>query len=137
MKRVLIYALAAFALSSFMVSCDKEEKTPDPQALGVPKLSLADTTATSVTVKWDAVENAASYEVMLDNDEANLIPVTGTEYELATPEEGTYTVKVRALPAEGENYLTSEWSEPIEYELKGEEPDPDEPTKLDTPEAGI
>lgn len=137
MKRVLIYALAAFALSSFMVSCDKEEKTPDPQALGAPKLSLADTTATSVTVKWDAVENAASYEVMLDNDETNLIPVTGTEYELATPEEGTYTVKVRALPAEGENYLTSEWSEPIEYELKGEEPEPDEPTKLDTPEAGI
>lgn len=136
MKRVLIYVFAVFALSSLLMSCDKEENTPDPSVLGTPELRLVDTYATSVTVEWDAVENAASYEVKLNNDESNLVQTTETEYEVSTPEEGTYIVQVRALPGEGENYLPSAWSDALEYELTAPE-EPEDPEDPDEPEEPV
>ena len=109
MKRVLIYVFAVFALSSLLMSCDKDENTPDPSVLGTPELRLADTSATSVTVEWDAVENAASYEYTVNDGEPQ--PVTETSVQISTPEAGTYTVKVRALPEEGsEEFQPSDWA---------------------------
>lgn len=80
------------------------------EALGtpVPAVDEGKKTATSITLNWEAVEGATSYEVMADGILNNAgTALTYTQSNLEYDSEHTY--QVRARNAEG----YSEWSEPV------------------------
>ena len=85
------------------------EPEPEPE---IVTLATPEVTATvadgKVTVKWGAIENAASYDVTFDGKTTN---VKATEYVFDAPaaeaEAKKYTVSVVAKPAEGTNFTAS------------------------------
>lgn len=81
-----------------------------PQAL---RNDDANTTPSQITLAWDAVENAVSYDVLTDNQlQTNITNPTFAHQNLkfSTP----HTYKVRAVNEEG----YSNWSEPITISTK-------------------
>ena len=65
------------------------------------------TTDTTPTWSWNAVSNASSYQVVLDNGSAVSVG-TNTSYTPAAQSDGTHTLKVRAVGSG--NYNTSGYS---------------------------
>ena len=99
--------MIALAATAFLSSCEKEE-TVDPVALKAPVLTVAEQTETSFMVIWDLVENAVSYTYTInDGAEEN---TTNQSAEFTDLTEGTYTVKVKAIAPEGDEYLDSDWA---------------------------
>lgn len=93
------------------LSCSKSEK-PEPQTLAAPQLTVTNITDNSFTVKWEAVENATSYQIDFGGQISSK-NATSVKYE--NLEEGKYTVKVRAISEK--NFNPSDWST-AEAEIK-------------------
>ncbi len=129
MRKVLYFAGMALVAASVLVACEKDPGEDngnggDVVRLAIPQPSFTDTTETSVTVAWAAVENAASYTYMLNNEENT---TTETSVVIETPEAGDYTFRVKSVPAEGSTeFAESQWSSTITYEYKGQVQDPSE-----------
>ena len=111
MKRIFYFAAVAFAACAVMVSCDKDDDkkpnnppTPDPDQptkLATPSVTC-EVGETEVTVSWEAVANAASYEYTVDGG-------TATTTDVADLAAGNHTVSVTALPEDGsEEYTKSD-----------------------------
>ncbi len=93
---------------------------PDEQApteLDAPALTIDGNTVT-----WTAVEHATGYKVYVNDAEAATLTAEETSYTITETEAGTYTVKVIAI-GDGELYLDSVASAPVEYTVEGQTPD--------------
>lgn len=131
MKKFISGAMIALAATAFLSSCEKEE-TVDPVALKAPVLTVAEQTETSFMVIWDLVENAVSYTYTInDGAEEN---TTNQSAEFTDLTEGTYTVKVKAIAPEGDEFLDSDWAS-INVTIESAE-DP-EPEQLSAPQLSI
>ena len=96
----------ALAACAVMVSCEKEEGTTTTKRLSIPQVT-ATVGETEVSVSWEAVENAVSYEYTVDNGAAQNITTTSFTIAVADLSEGEHTVSVVALPEEGSEYNES------------------------------
>lgn len=125
MRKILYFAGMALMATLALASCKDDNGKDDggnggggAQRLAVPQLVLSDTTETSVTVSWGAIENAATYTYVFNNGEE--ASTAETSFIMETPEAGEYTFRVKAVPAEGsEEYTDSQWSSTISYVFKG------------------
>ena len=75
--------------------------------LSTPVLSIADTTSTSFTVAWEAVENADMYTYEFGEDQASTEELSVT-FDGLVPD-SMYTVKVKAVSTSAS--VESEWAE--------------------------
>lgn len=103
--------LVAFATIFAFVGCepDQPETPTTPTKLKKPTaLKITEKTASSFTVEWAKVENAASYVVMF---QAETYPTTETKYSFTDVEPGQYKVQVMAVAAAGSNYKDSSYAE--------------------------
>ena len=118
MKRIFYFATAAFAACAMLVSCDKDDDkkpnnppTPDPDQptkLATPSVTY-EVGETEVTVSWEAVANAASYEYTVDGGTATTTEETTFTLAVADLAAGNHTVSVTALPEDGsEEYTKSD-----------------------------
>ena len=127
MKRIFYFATAAFAACAVMVSCDKDDDkkpnnppTPDPDQptkLATPSVT-SEVGETEVTVSWEAVANAASYEYTVDGGTATTTEETTFTLAVADLAAGSHTVSVVALPEEGSEYEESKPGSAT-FEIKG------------------
>ena len=117
--------IAALVFSTAFISCQKENPNdqpedgqdqpedkpgkPDPEQLAKPILSIKDQNETSFTVAWEAIDNAAEYAYIL-NDEAEKT-TTETSITFSDLNYGKYIIKVQARPGDSEKYTTSDWGE--------------------------
>lgn len=109
--------LLAAALLIAAGCSDNNTETPpspiDPVALAAPRITLGETTETSVTFGWEAIDHASSYQYAVLNGTATVkegeAEATVTQVVVDGLEAGTsYEVRLRALAVKG--YLDSEWS---------------------------
>ena len=77
----------------------------EPVALPTPVVT-ATVDVNVVTLKWEAVEGAASYTVQVDDDVVE--PVSGNSYTFEGDYEVEYTFNVKAIAADAEKNLDSE-----------------------------
>ena len=77
-----------------------------PTTLKTPTVTLA-STASTVTVNWNAVPNAKSYVVLFDGTEYGAA-TPGYKFSFQTPKQ-SHTIQVRAI-GDGTNYLNSAYS---------------------------
>ena len=111
-------------------SCEKPEEEYEPVALVSPELSV-EITGASFTVSWEAVENAASYSYVFQDEAEETTSETSVTFSDLEP--GTYTVKVKAdAPADSKEYLDSEYAETT-AEIKDEV----KPNALATPQLTV
>ena len=130
MKRFIYGAMIALTATAFLSSCEKE-KPAEPVTLNAPTLAVVDQTETSFMVIWEVVENAVSYTYTInDGAEESTVNQSAEFTDLAA---GTYTVKVKAIAPEGDEYLDSQWAS-IDVTLGSTEP---EPEQLAKPELSI
>ena len=92
------------AVLAAAVSCNTDEKGV---VLDTPVLSIADTTSTSFTVAWEAVENADMYTYEFREEQASTESLSVT-FDGLTPD-SMYTVKVKAVSTSAS--VESEWAE--------------------------
>ena len=98
---IYIYPTAPIILSGLQWTDDIEEGGPkvlDTPVLAIDKESVAQGEAETVTVSWEAVAKAGSYDVTFNGATKN---VTETSYAISTASlaAGDYTVSVVAKPA--------------------------------------
>lgn len=139
MKRIFYFAIAAFAATAVMVSCEKDEpKDPngggngnedDPtktEKLAAPSNFDGTVNGDDLTITWDAVENAVSYSYVVDNSE----PATVTEPSVTLSVEalgyGDHTIFVTALPEDGSEQYTASDEASFKFSLSEPVPMPDE-----------
>ncbi|HIZ86863.1 MAG TPA: fibronectin type III domain-containing protein [Candidatus Coprenecus pullistercoris] len=122
MKKIFYLAgmvlMSAAAMS--LASCENDEKKPQKPnggedtdssiVLDRPELVEQESTQSSVTLVWEAVENASSYAYKInDGDEENIGDVqTLTVSNLAAGQ--TWEIKVRAVAPAGSIYRNSPWA---------------------------
>ncbi|MBR2367947.1 MAG: hypothetical protein IKA81_05000 [Alistipes sp.] len=101
--------LVAFATVFTFVACDNGQEQPIEPAgkLATPTVEVVETTETGFTIQWGAIENADSYSVILKGD---IINVEETSYSFEGLNAGDYTVRVKAVAAEGSGYEDSEYA---------------------------
>lgn len=92
------------AVLAAAVSCNTDE---EGVVLDTPVLSIADTTSTSFTVAWEAVENADMYTYEFREEQASTESLSVT-FDGLTPD-SMYTVKVKAVSTSAS--VESEWAE--------------------------
>jgi poly(3-hydroxybutyrate) depolymerase len=82
---------------------------PDPVALPAPTgVSTSGATANGMTIGWNAVAGAASYNVYRNANKANALPVYGNSYaDTGLSASTTYSWTVRAADANGAEGATS------------------------------
>lgn len=116
MKKFFSMMVAVAAMFAF-AACENTNEPEKGQGgkLDTPVLEVVDVTETGFTVVWEAVENAASYSVVLKGDIKN---VTENRYEFTNLNAGVYTVRVKAIGAEGSNWTDSNYAE-IDAEVTG------------------
>lgn len=110
MKRTHIHtclAVCALALTMWLCGC-----TAGAVALKTPEVSLD-----GATLSWAAVDNAALYEICEDGEAVDT--TDRTSYTIVRTDPGEYAYSVRALPAEGSNYLASDLSVAVTYVVLG------------------
>ena len=106
MKRIFYFAAMALAACAVMVSCEKEQTTTKTNRLATPQVT-ATVGETEVSVSWEAIENAVSYEWTLNDGEATSITTTSFAIPMTDLTPGDYTVSVVAYPEEGSEYQES------------------------------
>lgn len=101
--------LVALATVFTFVACDNGQEQPIEPAgkLATPTVEVIETTETGFTIQWGAIENADSYTVILKGD---IINVEETSYSFEGLNAGDYTVRVKAVAAEGSGYEDSEYA---------------------------
>jgi len=92
----------------------------EPIVLAAPtNLAAVDVLTTSVTLKWDTVANAVSYDLMIDSV---VYEGVSSPFELTGLQPETqYTWTVRAV-GDGETYLNSAFAEPVSFTTLPEQP---------------
>lgn len=95
--------------------------------LSAPKLKLTDN-----VLSWDAVVNASGYEIYMNNESDRT--VTQTTFTIPYTAAGSYVYKVKATSSDAA-YTDSEFSAPVTYTVKGEDPNPPTPVIPDNPDA--
>lgn len=131
MKHFIPGAMIAMMASAILFSCEEkpEPEPQDPTVLATPSLTVAEQTETSFTVTWSAVENAVSYGYTFnDGAEQNTTETTVSFTELNA---GTYTVKVKAIAPEGDEFEDSQWASISVTIEEAEDPGDDDPDDLD------
>ncbi|HIZ86865.1 MAG TPA: hypothetical protein IAC03_01725 [Candidatus Coprenecus pullistercoris] len=133
MKSVFKFGAMALLAVAALSACEKE-KDPnnnggttvptEKERLATPSLSVTNSTETSFTVEWGAVENADAYVYSINGSTDTRIEETSIEFtDLAV---GVYEVKVKALAASGsEEYRDSNYgsiTHEIEYVYHPAEP---------------
>lgn len=132
MKRNFLGAMIALAASAILFSCEEPAPEPKPVPLATPVVSVSEQTETSFVIAWEAVEHAVSYTYTInDGAEEN---TTNQSAEFTDLTEGTYTVKVKAIAPEGDEFLDSDWAS-INVTIESAE-DP-EPEQLSAPQLSI
>lgn len=86
-----------------------EVKAPKTK-LATPVLNL-DKEAGIIT--WQPIDNASRYSVTMNG--TNVGTQVGTTYTINVTESGEYIFKVKAIPGNTDNYVESEYSEPVTY----------------------
>lgn len=118
MKRTLklfVVASAALALAS---SCDKPVKDPDPVRLDVPSPAVAVAGIDNVTILWEEIKGAESYEILLNGTQK--YDITGISATIDGLSSDTkYSLVMKAIAPEGsKQWLDSDYSEPLEFTTK-------------------
>ncbi|HIZ86223.1 MAG TPA: fibronectin type III domain-containing protein [Candidatus Coprenecus stercoravium] len=113
MRISLLYIATALLAVAGITACDSkvEPSTPVTERVRLesPQIKVTESTSDSFTIEWNAVENAASYMVRLNDGEPE--QKTETTHTFTGLEPGIYSVSVRALPAEdSEEYKESNWT---------------------------
>ena len=116
MNCIRIASLLAIPVLLAMAGCEKKhaaEKLPAP----VPVLASAG--INNATFMWEKVNNAASYQVVV-NDNAPL-STEGTTITIPDLSPSTsYILKAKALAPEGSSeWLDSDWSDPVSFSTAG------------------
>ena len=104
---MMVAVAAMFAFAACETTPDEPVK-PEGGKLATPVLEVVDVTETGFTVTWAAVENAASYSVVLKGKPQN---VTENRVVFTNLNKGSYTVRVKAVGAEGSNWTDSAYAE--------------------------
>ena len=113
MKRIIsILLLVTLCLSCFIACGGDNDKNGDgknnkPQTLEAPVVTKGDGVA-----KWNKVENATKYEILINGKDPVFVDASVTEYPLLENQ----ILKVRAVGDE-KNYLTSNWSNSVYISL--------------------
>lgn len=89
-----LFSLLCIGLLAFASTSCSEDEGSDAPKLAAPVLSVSNQTSNGFTVNWQAVENAASYSYVLNNEAEQT--TNGTSVSFSDLEPGTYTVKVKA-----------------------------------------
>ena len=112
MNRIRIASLLALLALIASAGC---EKKPAAEKLPAPFPVLATAGINNATFMWEKVKNAASYQVVL-NDNAPL-SIEGTTITIPDLSPSTsYTLKMKALAQEGSSeWLDSDWSDPLTF----------------------
>lgn len=129
MKRIFYFAAMALAACAVMVSCEKEETTTKTNRLATPQVT-ATVGETEVSVSWEAIENAVSYEYTVDDGTAENITATSFTIPVADLTIGSHTVSVKAIPEEGAEYKESRPGTATFNIGGGDVPEPLEPGTL-------
>lgn len=122
MKRIFYFAAMALAACAVMVSCEKEQTTTKTNRLATPQVT-ATVGETEVSVSWEAIENAVSYEYTVDDGTAENITATSFTIPVADLTIGSHTVSVKAIPEEGAEYKESRPGTAT-FEIKGQPSEP-------------
>lgn len=117
--RTIIYLLAVIAAAA---SC---RNNGDSVVLSAPVLKITDTTSSSFTVAWEAVDNADIYTYEWEGEQASTESLS-VSFDGLEPE-GVYTVKVKAVSVAAS--VESEWSE-ISVTLKADGGGSDDPESV-------
>lgn len=64
-------------------------------------------------IAWQPIDNASRYNVTMNGQ--NMGNQVGTSYTINVTESGEYIFKVKAIPGNTDNYVESEYSEPVTY----------------------
>lgn len=125
----LLAAVATFA----MVACGETEENgggnDGAKALTTPVLASSNVTETGFTVTWAEIENADTYSYSLNGGAEKTALITSATFTDLTPET-EYTVKVKAVPADTQNYKDSAWATIKVTTLAGSEPVPPTPGEV-------
>lgn len=109
MKKSLIYLAMILAMALCAVSCEEKEPEVQPVQLEAPALTIVNSTSSSFTIGWEAVENASSYVYTLNGQQEETTSELSVAYADLTP--GEYVLKVKAVASDPELYPDSEWAE--------------------------
>ncbi len=103
---VLLLVIQSFNGIDFsMLQVQKAYADTIPSTESIPTNVNVETTDKTLTVRWDAVAGAESYDVSL-NDDDNITNVTSPNHTYDTLESNTqYTVKVRAVSQSGKGLI--------------------------------
>lgn len=116
MNRIRIASLLALSALIAGAGC---EKKPVAEKLPAPVPVLASAGINNATFMWEKVKNAASYQVVV-NDNAPL-STEGTTITIQNLTPSTsYTLKMKAFAPEGSSeWLDSDWSDPVTFSTVG------------------
>ncbi len=127
-EETIIYLYGCGPLVLNALQWTDDVNTGGPSLLATPVLTIDnpvvdDQFAGSVTVSWEAVANAVSYDfaVSYNKGEAVVKNVKETEYVMtpSTMDPGEYSITVQAVKAETDmSHENSEVSEPVAFNLK-------------------
>ena len=112
--------MAAVAAMFVFASCGNdpveggENKPATKTQLETPVVTVKEKGETSFTIEWEAVENATSYMIFLD--QKNQPTTAETSYTFTDLNAGTYKPRVKAI---AEGYEDSEYSSVVEIVLTG------------------
>lgn len=114
MKKILMSFITVFIMIFALSACNNknkgDEQKPTPAVevitLEAPKLTVNDTIVT-----WDANPNAEGYIVNVDGKDKD--KQTKNTFELAVSENGEYSIKVKSIAKDKENYKDSEYSKEV------------------------
>lgn len=119
-KNLTFFALIISLLTLFS-ACEPAEK-PGKEILGTPVLTSEIINKNSISVKWDAVENAISYLYDVDGEQNETAKTSILIENLEIP--STHIIRVKAVADEKSNFTDSEWAE-ITVEIKNVLPTPE------------
>ena len=116
MNRICFATLIALTAFTAVTACNKES---GPTKLAAPAPVLASAGTDNATFMWEAVKNADSYQVVV-NDGAPLaasgVSITIQNLTAST----TYTLKMKALAPEGsKEWLDSDYCDPVIFTTAG------------------
>lgn len=130
MKKIILYfGVAVISAVAVTVSCDKEQNGSAATVLETPVVEISESTDTSFTVSWAAIENAVSYTYLLNS--STTASTTETTVEFHDLKAGKYTFTVRAVAGEESGLQDSEWSIPVEYTVTASDDPDDDPDNPD------
>ena len=111
---ILSVALAAVLLPA---GCSK--KAPDPVVLAAPSPEIAVLGIDKVTLLWETVENAVSYQILLDG--STTIEAKGVCAVIGDLAAGTeYSVRMKSIAPEGSTeWLDSDYGEALTFKTRG------------------